>query len=97
MGGGSAPLPGAGAARRPAVGGALGVLADGGRGLGLAEQGPGAGPLGPRGQHHAGLDLLQVVRLRPQLGLQQPHVALVAPLLLTGGGGEIQGSVDLEV
>lgn len=71
----------------PAVG-----LADGRRGLRLPELALAAGqtPVRDPASHHAGLDLLKVVRLRRDFGLQEADVSLIPSLLL----GEQRGEED---
>lgn len=68
-------------------------LADGRGRLRLAEMALAAGQTSIRGpaSHHAGLDLLQVVRLSGDFGLQKADVSLISSLLLGGrkrGGGQ---------
>lgn len=59
-------------------------LTDGRGGLRLAEVALAAGhdPVHDQAPHHAGLDLLKVVRFRADLGPQEADVRLVAALLL---------------
>lgn len=83
-------MPGGGASCAPPVQPAAVGLADGRGRLRLAEVALAAGQasLHDQATHHAGLDLLKVVRLRPDLGLQQADVRLIPGLLLQEKGGE---------
>lgn len=79
----SAPLfRGSGLPVQPAV-----SLTDGWGGLCLAEVALAAGQatLHDQATHHAGLDLLKVVRLSADFGLQEGDVRFIPSLLLGGG------------
>lgn len=86
----SAPLSRASASGGPPVQPAVG-LTDGRGGLRLAEVALAASQatLHDQATHHAGLDLLKVVRLGADFGLQEADVGLIPSLLLRerGGGG----------
>lgn len=88
----SAALAGGGASGSPAVEAVR--LADGRRGLGLPEVALAASTPLCESTHHAGLNLLQVVCLRPLFGLQQVNVGLVPTLLLRGTDDQIKYTFD---
>lgn len=85
----SAPLSWGSASSCPPVQPAV-SLTDGRGGLRLAEVALAAGQatLHDQATHHAGLDLLKVVRLRADFGLQEADVRLIPSLLLREGEGK---------
>lgn len=84
----SAPLSRGSAPSGPPVQPAAVSLTDGRGGLRLAEVALAAGQaaLHDQATHHAGLDLLEVVRLCTDLGLQEADVRLIPSLLLRERG-----------
>ncbi len=96
----SAPLSRGSASSSPSVQPAM-SLTDRWGGLRLAEQALTAGQatLHDQATHHAGLDLLKVVRLGSDFGLQEADVRLIPSLLLRqrGGGRKVRTEDETKV